>query len=205
VEVWDLKRADAPVVFGALLWELYSRTSRGCTCVRIREELLTVINSCVLNFECNKAPSWNRTYEYVTIHFVLRSKMIWDLRLLLQRIWECRGRYFLFVTLFYLVGVYPCFGGRYRFHFQCSIKPSVPSWRWKRRVPPKSLQRPARLISDTTQITVDINRICFTKLHWKIWHMTYVCNNSSWKHRDFVIWNNIRGIIYCSFIQVSVS
>jgi hypothetical protein len=42
--VWDLKRVDAPVVFGALLiviWELYSRTSRVCTCVRIREELLT--------------------------------------------------------------------------------------------------------------------------------------------------------------------
>jgi hypothetical protein len=32
------------------------RTSRGCTCVRILEELLTVIDSCVLNFECNKVP-----------------------------------------------------------------------------------------------------------------------------------------------------
>jgi hypothetical protein len=57
VVVWDLKRVDAPVVFGALLiWELYSRTSRSCTCVRILEEMLTVINSCVLNFECNKDP-----------------------------------------------------------------------------------------------------------------------------------------------------
>jgi hypothetical protein len=55
--VWDLKRVDAPIVFGALLiWELYSRTSRGCTCVRIQEELLTLINSRVLNFECNKVP-----------------------------------------------------------------------------------------------------------------------------------------------------
>jgi hypothetical protein len=70
VLVWDLKRVDAPVVFGALLtviWELYSRTSRGCTCVRSLEELLTVINSCVLNFECNKVPLLNITYEYVTI------------------------------------------------------------------------------------------------------------------------------------------
>jgi hypothetical protein len=33
------------------------RLEAGCTCVRIREELLTVINSCVLNFECNKVPS----------------------------------------------------------------------------------------------------------------------------------------------------
>jgi hypothetical protein len=38
-----------------------------CTCVRILEELLTVITSCVLNFECNKVPLWNRTYEYVTV------------------------------------------------------------------------------------------------------------------------------------------
>jgi hypothetical protein len=27
-----------------------------CTCVRILEALLTVINSCVLNFECNEVP-----------------------------------------------------------------------------------------------------------------------------------------------------
>jgi hypothetical protein len=27
-----------------------------CTCVTILEELLNVINSCVLNFECNKVP-----------------------------------------------------------------------------------------------------------------------------------------------------
>jgi hypothetical protein len=42
--------------------------SRIChTCVRILEELLIVVNSCVLNFECNKLPSWNRTREIVTI------------------------------------------------------------------------------------------------------------------------------------------
>jgi hypothetical protein len=43
-------------VRSAMIWELYSITSRGCTCVRIREVLLTVINSCVLNSECNKVP-----------------------------------------------------------------------------------------------------------------------------------------------------
>jgi hypothetical protein len=48
VVVWDLKRLDAPVV----IWELCQRTSRGCTCVR-----RVVINSCVLNFKCNKVPS----------------------------------------------------------------------------------------------------------------------------------------------------
>jgi hypothetical protein len=32
------------------------RTGRSCTCVRILEELLTVIKSCVMNFECNKLP-----------------------------------------------------------------------------------------------------------------------------------------------------
>jgi hypothetical protein len=36
--------------------EEIGRTSCGCMCVRIREELLTVINSCIVNFECNKAP-----------------------------------------------------------------------------------------------------------------------------------------------------
>jgi hypothetical protein len=39
------------------------RTSRVRTCVI---ELLTVIKSCVLNFECNKVPLWNRTCEFVT-------------------------------------------------------------------------------------------------------------------------------------------
>jgi hypothetical protein len=38
------------------------RTRRGWTRV-----LSVVINSCVLNLECNKVPSWNRTYENVTI------------------------------------------------------------------------------------------------------------------------------------------
>jgi hypothetical protein len=32
------------------------RTSRSCTCVRILDELWTVIKSCVLNSECNKLP-----------------------------------------------------------------------------------------------------------------------------------------------------
>jgi hypothetical protein len=50
----DLKRTDASVVIS-------------CTCVRILEELLTAINSCVLNFECNKVPLRNRTYVYATI------------------------------------------------------------------------------------------------------------------------------------------
>jgi hypothetical protein len=34
------------------LGQLCQRTSRGCTCVR-----RVLINSCVLNFECNKVPS----------------------------------------------------------------------------------------------------------------------------------------------------
>jgi hypothetical protein len=42
--------------------------SRIChTCVRILEELWTVIKSRVLNIECNKLPSWNRTCELITI------------------------------------------------------------------------------------------------------------------------------------------
>jgi hypothetical protein len=38
------------------------------TCVRILEELLIVINSCVLNLECNKLPSWLEPSKFVTIH-----------------------------------------------------------------------------------------------------------------------------------------
>jgi hypothetical protein len=37
-------------------WRLCQGTSRGSTCVQ-----RVVTNSCVLNFECNKFPSWNRT------------------------------------------------------------------------------------------------------------------------------------------------
>jgi hypothetical protein len=37
--------------------------------VRILEELLIVINGCVLNVECNKLPLWNRTYWNVTLFY----------------------------------------------------------------------------------------------------------------------------------------
>jgi hypothetical protein len=42
-----------------------SRISHAC--VRFLEELLIVINSCVLNCECNKLPLRNRTCELITI------------------------------------------------------------------------------------------------------------------------------------------
>jgi hypothetical protein len=42
--------------------------SRIChTCVRIIEELWTIIKGCVLSSECNKLPLWNRTWEFATI------------------------------------------------------------------------------------------------------------------------------------------
>jgi hypothetical protein len=41
--------------------------SSSYTCVRTLEKLWTVINSCVLNCECNKLPSWIEP-EYVTIY-----------------------------------------------------------------------------------------------------------------------------------------
>jgi hypothetical protein len=43
---------------------------RGWTRVRS-----VVINSCVLNLECNKVPSWNRTYENVTIVYTPAMKL----------------------------------------------------------------------------------------------------------------------------------
>jgi hypothetical protein len=50
----SLKSSD--VVFGALLIVIWGSCIREPVEVRILEELLTVINSCVLNFECNKVP-----------------------------------------------------------------------------------------------------------------------------------------------------
>jgi hypothetical protein len=40
----------------SIICELCQRTSRSYTCVRILEELLIVINSCVLSFQGNKLP-----------------------------------------------------------------------------------------------------------------------------------------------------
>jgi hypothetical protein len=67
----QIGRVLAGCDFRSVICELHSRTDRSCTCVRILEELRTVIKSCVLNCECNKVPLWNRTYEYVTIWYVI--------------------------------------------------------------------------------------------------------------------------------------
>jgi hypothetical protein len=50
VELWNAKGKDATR-------PLCQRTRRGCTCVRILEELPTVFDCSVLTFECNKDPS----------------------------------------------------------------------------------------------------------------------------------------------------
>jgi hypothetical protein len=63
----QIGRVLAGCDFRSVICELYSRTDRSCTRVRILEELWTVIKSCVLNCECNKVPSWNRTCEFVTV------------------------------------------------------------------------------------------------------------------------------------------
>jgi hypothetical protein len=41
----------------SIICELCEKTSRVQTCVRILEELLIVINGCVLSLECNTLPS----------------------------------------------------------------------------------------------------------------------------------------------------
>jgi hypothetical protein len=40
----------------SIICDLCKRTSRSYTRIRILEELLIVINSCVLSLECNKLP-----------------------------------------------------------------------------------------------------------------------------------------------------
>jgi hypothetical protein len=87
--------------FRSVICELYSRTDRSCTCVRILEELWTVIKSCVLNCECNKVQSWIENPEYVTVcllliaslqlkhvqYFILFNLLVhWDLIFLWQAI-----------------------------------------------------------------------------------------------------------------------
>jgi hypothetical protein len=69
----QIGRVLADCDFWSVICELYSRTNRSCTCVRILEELWTVIKSCVLNCECTKVPSWSRTCEFVTICKVVYS------------------------------------------------------------------------------------------------------------------------------------
>jgi hypothetical protein len=54
----QIGRVLAGCDFRSVICELYLRTDRSCTCVRILEESWTVIKSCVLNCECNKLPSW---------------------------------------------------------------------------------------------------------------------------------------------------
>jgi hypothetical protein len=45
------------VIYRETSYELVSCVREPVEVVRVFEELLTVINSCVLNFECNKVPS----------------------------------------------------------------------------------------------------------------------------------------------------